>query len=507
MKNLLIYKKILLLMVTCVFIISCSKGSNNESLEPIQSKTKYNEQSSDLKIFSDQWFGFYFKGNKLGYLHSIGARVSGGYMSKSYGVVSMQTEPGISQQTSISEQVYMDDNYNLTGFEYVLNAGENRISLTGSVDGKTMQTVIETGGKTEVSREDISGSLFSSVSFKIKAIREGIKPGVKYDGNVYFQPMKKIASMSFRVGNEGEIEISGKKLKAFPVYEEIGGFKSTSWVSANGDIIKEESFEGFELIADNENNAKRLDSTMHAGQFLKLAQVKTDKEIEEPSRVNTLKIQFCGLGNKAKIPERDYQAVSSEEYESGSGGKKSVTVEIVKPKIGTFKTLVLPITFYQQYLKPTQFIQSDNEKIKKIAADISEKSGNDSVKFIRYGLEWQNDNIRTSMTENFTALDTLKSGEGECQSNANLFSSIMRAGSVSCRIVTGIVYPEGGSGFMYHAWCEVYIGKWIAVDPTFKQFPADATHVILADGDIFSQIGIINFIDNSGIKILKVNYD
>ena len=111
------------------------------------------------------------------------------------------------------------------------------------------------------------------------------------------------------------------------------------------------------------------------------------------------------------------------------------------------------------------------------------------------------------MKENFSALDTLKSGEGECQSHSYLFCAIMRAGNVPCRIVSGLVYPEGYGQFMYHAWCEVYIGEWVSVDPSLKQFPADATHIVLAEGDIFSQVKIVNFLKNSGIKIIRVDYD
>ena len=40
----------------------------------------------------------------------------------------------------------------------------------------------------------------------------------------------------------------------------------------------------------------------------------------------------------------------------------------------------------------------------------------------------------------------------------------------------------GEMGFLYHAWAESFIGYWIAVDPTFDQIPADATHIKLTEG-------------------------
>jgi transglutaminase-like putative cysteine protease len=41
---------------------------------------------------------------------------------------------------------------------------------------------------------------------------------------------------------------------------------------------------------------------------------------------------------------------------------------------------------------------------------------------------------------------------------------------------------DTAGAFYYHAWNEVWIGQWAAVDATFGQFPADATHVKFLEG-------------------------
>jgi transglutaminase-like putative cysteine protease len=63
------------------------------------------------------------------------------------------------------------------------------------------------------------------------------------------------------------------------------------------------------------------------------------------------------------------------------------------------------------------------------------------------------------------------------------------------------VYKDGY--FYYHAWPEIYAGRWIAIDPTLGQFPADATHIRLISGDIDKQImlsRVINKISLEGIE-------
>ena len=64
--------------------------------------------------------------------------------------------------------------------------------------------------------------------------------------------------------------------------------------------------------------------------------------------------------------------------------------------------------------------------------------------------------------------------------------------------------------FYYHAWPEVYIdegrgrGLWLPVDPTFNQFPADATHLRLARGGLDKQAAILPLIGRLKMTILDL---
>ena len=73
----------------------------------------------------------------------------------------------------------------------------------------------------------------------------------------------------------------------------------------------------------------------------------------------------------------------------------------------------------------------------------------------------------------------------------------------------GLVYVRGA--FYYHAWAEIYMdeganrGHWLPVDPTFNQFPADATHVRLARGGLDKQAAIISLIGALKMTIVDVD--
>jgi len=81
------------------------------------------------------------------------------------------------------------------------------------------------------------------------------------------------------------------------------------------------------------------------------------------------------------------------------------------------------------------------------------------------------------------ASDVLASGKGDCTEHAVLFVALARALGIPARGVHGLVYAryaDGKDALYWHAWAEVLsAGEWIAVDPTFGQPVADATHIKL----------------------------
>jgi transglutaminase-like putative cysteine protease len=78
------------------------------------------------------------------------------------------------------------------------------------------------------------------------------------------------------------------------------------------------------------------------------------------------------------------------------------------------------------------------------------------------------------------AVSVLKNKRGDCNEHATLFTALARAAGVPARVAVGLVLQDGR--FLYHAWAEVWLGRWLALDPTWRQFPADAGHVRLVYG-------------------------
>ena len=76
-----------------------------------------------------------------------------------------------------------------------------------------------------------------------------------------------------------------------------------------------------------------------------------------------------------------------------------------------------------------------------------------------------------------------------------------RAAGIPTRIIAGIVFSE--KNFYYHTWSEVYVGEWISIDPTMKQFPTDATHIRLVEGGLAKQVEMMKVIGHLKAEILE----
>ena len=104
-------------------------------------------------------------------------------------------------------------------------------------------------------------------------------------------------------------------------------------------------------------------------------------------------------------------------------------------------------------------------------------------------LRWLQINIRHAPVDAFSALDVLAQREAECQGHAYLYAALARALGIPTRVVNGLAYAESAQGFLYHSWAESYLdGGWRAIDPTFGQPAADATHLKLVEGESIAEL-------------------
>jgi hypothetical protein len=241
------------------------------------------------------------------------------------------------------------------------------------------------------------------------------------------------------------------------------GLRMTNRVAADGVILEMNVGMGMKMLLE-ERDIARSDV---AGMDVLGAVLRVERELGDPRSVRELKLVVRGAG--PSLPESAGQRVVTR-----AGGELEVTL---KRGAGD------PVTDAARAagLESGGDIDSTNAAIVAKARELT------------VGLESPAERVSALRRFVFTALEKrlatwiptasaiLERGVGDCTEHTTLFVALCRAAGVPARPVFGVAYLGAGSrAFGYHAWAEVALGgRWVAVDPTWDEASADATHLVL----------------------------
>jgi transglutaminase-like putative cysteine protease len=160
-----------------------------------------------------------------------------------------------------------------------------------------------------------------------------------------------------------------------------------------------------------------------------------------------------------------------------------------------------------KYLGSSVTVQTLDPAIRKTAEEIVAGAGSTPERITRI-VQWMNLNVEKAPLDVFSALDVLEKRKAECQGHAYLYTALARATGIPTRIVNGLAYSEQFNGFLYHSWAESLVdGRWVAVDPTFGQTAADATHIKVVEGETLAQLlPLMDVVGKLKIRVLSVEH-
>ena len=164
-----------------------------------------------------------------------------------------------------------------------------------------------------------------------------------------------------------------------------------------------------------------------------------------------------------------------------------------------------------EHTRAEPLIQSNNPKIIQLAWRIAgadegtrDPSARDPLIVAQRINTWVHDSIKDRVTFGVpSALQVLQTRAGDCNEHTQLFVALARAVGLPARVAAGLAFVDGK--FYYHAWPEVLLNDWVAVDPTFGQFPADAAHLRFIVGGLARQTELLRLMGNLKIDVLSVN--
>jgi len=153
-----------------------------------------------------------------------------------------------------------------------------------------------------------------------------------------------------------------------------------------------------------------------------------------------------------------------------------------------------------RWLAPAPLIQSDDPRVQAQARLIVGRE-QDPARAARRIAAWVRAHLeRRSTTAVPSAVRVLDTRVGDANEHAVLFVALARAAGLPARTAAGLVPVDGR--FYYHAWAEVYLGDWVAVDPMLDEFPAGAAHVRFSIGGLARQAELVRLIGRIKLEVL-----
>jgi len=443
-----------------------------------------------------EWFGVYFLEQKVGYAVTSRTKLhEGGELVHTEAAYTMAAAGQIVRSVMASSAL-LDVDRRLKKFDFFLVAHPVRLAARGEVQGEKLVIQLHQAGEQQNLELPIDGA--PHVGASLPAFVEN-QPDIRED-QVFELPYFDPVSLSQRdmiitvVGTE--VLPNGEE--AYWFERSFGGAKTRSLMLPNGETLREESAMGLSMVRETAEKARSMPASDSVVDVIALSAVSLNKDLSDARERRNLKLEVRGVEASALAHDPPLQTIVDDQ------------VHIQVPE----RSSLVPISRenrdpeLEEFTATGPFLMVDYAEIMTqssvLIGEITDRA--EAVSVLN---EWVFSTLRKVPTVGIpNALEVLRVGQGDCNEHAVLFVALARASGIPSRIAAGLVYSDrvtGEGAFYYHAWAEVHFGEmgWVPVDPTFNQFPADATHVKVVDGGIDKQIAIMGVMGRMAFSLVK----
>jgi len=416
--------------------------------------------------------------------------------------------------------VELTETLRMRSFSFGLDSEVGAFGAKGSVQGDTLLRVtVNAGGDDEDIEYRLAEPPVFAAALPIRlAVGEGLEVGNRFTVPVFDPSTLSTRSVEMRVlehdtlafPDSASLGTDGRwtparydSVPAWRVAELYGGIEVESWIDEDGRILEASSPLGFSMVRTEYELARQAvedvrvtgGSVVDADVILSTA-VQSDVDLGEVENHDELRFVLSGVD------------LAGFDLDGGRQTLRGDTLIVRKEDWGAIDpSYDLP---YKRMdlateLAPEPLIQSDDERIINRARQITNwrTSWSHDPKSVARQL---NGAVHHMLEKEITfsvpsALQVLESARGDCNEHTVLFVAFARALGLPARTAVGLVYLDGS--FYYHAWPEVWLDEWVALDPTFGQYPADAAHIRFVVGGLAQQVEIVRLIGRLNIDVVS----
>jgi len=448
-------------------------------------------------------FSIYYKDQKIGFAESVRESLDDGgarFFDRAHWLFLAQ---GSVQRLSMESDALLDANWGLRSFRTRFEGGVAQLEARGQVRGDFIDLEILTGGRSIRERLPIEGPLLLPAMLRAYVAAQSPEPGTALQVEIY-NPL-------IRGTEEIEIVVEERTKEGWRISEIMrGSIKTTAWIDEKGATLREESFMGFQIVAEPREQALAMpEDADNLPDLVFAATVPVRGEIGDPAELSSLSLRLLGI--------------DASSFPSLPGGRQTLEGDVLTTRATQLPKLApyaLPFNVEASTgdaeldealaaaLAPGPLVQVDDPEIRAEVIKILEDE-KEPVRAARRLAGWVNRKITKASSVGVpSAVEVLAVRSGDCNEHTVLYTALARAAGLPTRMAAGIVFADVGSGIpgmYYHAWPEVWLGDWYAVDPTLGQIPADATHLRFVVGGLDKQVAILRLIGALRVEVVGRN--
>jgi hypothetical protein len=484
MKKIFTYIFVLAVFTITIFLIVQIRKPTGQDTAP--------QDFSAVQDGYEEWAGIFIHGERIGYSFTKIARADTGLTVEN---LTRMTLIMMNQTRTLTTHVFAhtDQDYTLKDYSLELrNGGQQRVE--GIITGKQLKLTSYTQGRPYTQTITLKEKPYfpDAIEQVIKA--KNLKPGDEIS-IPYFDPTtQSSATARITMQSTEKVDVMGEIKSGSRVELSFMGINSVLWLDDDFKLIKESSpAMGLEIIPLSKEQALAEITPDKAFDLITFFSVKLDRPTPNPRTLSYLKVEMQDITTENLDLDDDYQKLVS---------VHPIIIESTLPQLGELPTLALPIEAQKKYLESSAYIQCTDRRIideaRQIVGDERDAT-NAAAKLVTGVYDLLEKNPTASLP---SALDVLQMKKGDCNEHSILFTALARAMGIPTKIYVGLVNLEGYA-YYYHAWCAVWLGTWVPVDPTFNQFPADVGHLKLKEGEIAEQAVVLKVVGKLKIKALE----
>lgn len=434
--------------------------------------------------WQEYWTGVIFNGEKIGFTHQRFVPDQGGYEITSEAALHLRFL-FVEKEFAAITRDRVDADLQLEGFEYSYRIDNSHRHIEGAVANGSLALEVRSQGQADRKTLPFEGELLPMNAIYLYPVLHGLQVGKVYRYQVFNGETLAIHPVEQRVLAYQSSELFDQK--AYKVETEVMGVSTTTWIDASGLPQFELSLRGTLISAlEPEQYAKQYlaqAAVSKSEHLLSYSLIPFENGIAEPRSLQALHVLIAGVPETFELMNTSMQQCRK--------GNQRWECRIQSDRNTNAGTQALPASYSVRDTLPSFTVNSTARQVVELAQEIT-RGSSDPDEQVREILDWLDRSIQKDIVDSFNALDVLAQRKAECQGHSLLFAALARSAGIPTRLLNGLVYSEEHGAFLYHTWVESYLdGRWQAIDPTFGQRHADATHIALVEGEELADLTVL----------------